>query len=166
VSIFSYSLQNIIDMKEPMSYQEKLSILSLVNTILIMGFYSLFVYKNYIAENPELLHDMKFLGKAFMILIPISIVVQIVMHILFAIYNKIVSMEDPPKKEDEMDKLIELKSIRISHWVFIVGFFSAMASQALGMAPYVMFLSFVVSGFLAGMISDIAKIWYYRKGVQ
>jgi hypothetical protein len=152
-------------MKEPMSYQEKQSILSLVNTILILGVYSLYVYNNYIAGNPDIIYDMKFLGKAFMILIPFTIVVQIVMHILFVIFNKIITMEDPPKKEDEMDKLIELKSIRISHWVFIVGFFSAMASQAIGMAPYVMFLSFVVSGFVAGIISDIAKIYYYRKGV-
>lgn len=152
-------------MKEPISYQEKLSILSLVNTFLILGFYSLYVYNKYIAVNPEIIYDMKFLGKAFLILIPFTIVVQIVMHILFVIFNKIITMEDPPKKEDEMDKLIELKSLRVSHWVFIVGFFSAMASQAFGMAPYVMFLSFVVSGFLAGMISDIAKIWYYRKGV-
>lgn len=152
-------------MKEPMSYQEKQSILSLFNTILILSIYSFYVYNKYIAGNPEIIYDMKFLGKAFMILIPFTIVVQIVMHILFAIYIRIVTSEDPPTKEDEMDKLIELKSIRISHWVFIVGFFSAMASQAIGMAPYVMFLSFVVSGFLAGMISDIAKIWYYRKGV-
>jgi hypothetical protein len=152
-------------MKEPMSYQEKQSILSLINTILIITLYSLYVYNRYIAREPEIIYDMKFLGKAFIILIPFTIVVQIVMHILFAIYIRIVTGENLPSKEDEMDKLIELKSIRISHWVFIVGFFSAMASQAMGMAPYVMFLSFVVSGFLAGMLSDIAKIWYYRKGV-
>jgi hypothetical protein len=154
-----------MDMKEPMSYQEKQSILSLFNTLLILSLYALYVYNNYMAGNPEIIYDMKFLGKAFLILIPITIVVQIVMHILFAIFNKLLTMEDPPKKVDEMDKLIELKSIRMSHWVFIVGFFAAMASQALGMAPVVMFLAFVGSGFLAGIISDISKIWYYRKGI-
>lgn len=152
-------------MKEPMSYQEKQSILSLVNTILILGIYSFYVYSRYIAGNPEIIYDMKFLGKAFVILIPVTIVVQIVMHILFVIVNKIVSNEDPPKREDEMDKLIELKALRASHWVFIVGFFSAMASQAIGQPPYVMFLAFIISGFLSGMISDVAKILYYRKGV-
>jgi hypothetical protein len=152
-------------MKEPMSYQEKQSILSLVNTILILSLYSGYIYSNYIAGNPGIIYDMKFLGKAFVILIPFTIVVQIVMHILFAIFNKIITHEDPPKIEDEMDKLIELKSLRASHWVFIVGFFSAMASQAIGQPPYVMFLAFIVSGFVSGMISDIAKIWYYRKGV-
>ncbi|TVQ18312.1 MAG: hypothetical protein EA361_01525 [Bacteroidetes bacterium] len=152
-------------MKEPMSYQEKQSILSLVNTILILGFYSFYIYSKYIAGNPEIIYDMRFLGKAFVILIPFTIVVQIVMHILFVIVNKIVTKEDPPKREDEMDKLIELKSLRASHWVFILGFFLAMASQAMGMEPYVMFLAFIVSGFVSGMISDIAKIWFYRKGV-
>lgn len=152
-------------MKEPISYQEKQSILSLVNTFLILGFYSLYVYNKYIAANPEIIYDMKFLGKAFLILIPFTIVVQIVMHILFVIFNKIITREDPPKREDEMDKLIQLKSLRAAHWVFIVGFFLAMASQALGMEPYIMFLSFIVSGFVSGMISDIAKIYFYRRGV-
>jgi hypothetical protein len=152
-------------MKEPISYQEKLSILSLVNTILILSFYSLYVYNKYIAVNPEIINDMKFLGKAFLILIPFTIVVQIVMHILFVIFIKIITMEDPPKRDDEMDKLIELKSIRISHWVFIFGFLISMASQAIGMAPYVMFFTIVISGFMATILSNVAKIWFYRKGV-
>jgi len=152
-------------MKEPMSYQEKQVILSLVNTLLILFIYSFYVYSKYIDGNPEIIHDMKFLGKAFVILIPVTIIVQIVMHIFFVIVNKIVTNEDPPKREDEMDKLIELNAQRASHWVFIAGFFGAMASQAIGQPPYVMFLAFIVSGFLSGMISDVAKLIYYRKGV-
>jgi hypothetical protein len=152
-------------MKDPMSYQEKQSILSLVNTILVLGFYSMYVYTRYISGNPGIIHDMQFLGKAFLILIPFTIVVQVVMHILFVIANKILTNEDPPKREDEMDKMIELKSIRVSHWVFIVGFFLSMGSQALSMPPYVMFLALIISGFVAGMLSDLAKLWYYRKGV-
>ncbi len=164
MSLISY-IQKFTIMKEPMSYQEKQAILSLVNTILILVIYSFYVYSRYIAVNPEIIYDMKFLGKAFVILIPVTIVVQIVMHILFVFVNKVVTNEDPPNREDEMDKLIELKALRASHWVFIAGFFGAMASQAIGQPPYVMFLAFIVSGFLSGMISDVAKLIYYRKGV-
>lgn len=152
-------------MKESMSYQEKQSVLSLINTLLIFGFYTLFVYNRYVAGSPEIINDFSFWGKAFLILIPFTIVIHIVMQILFAIFNNIVGNEEAPTKMDEMDKLIELKSIRVSHWIFITGFFSAMGSMAFGMNPSMMFILLISSGFLAGVVSDIAKIYFYRKGV-
>lgn len=152
-------------MKEKMSFQEKQSILSLFNGIIILGFYSIYVYQKYLLSTPEIINDFKFWGKIFVILIPIVIVVQIVMHILFYIGNTIITRESPPEKQDEMDKLIELKSLRLSHWIFILGFFLAMGSQALGIANWVMFVCLIGSGFAAGFASDIAKIYFYRKGV-
>jgi hypothetical protein len=152
-------------MKETMSYQEKQSVLSLVNTILIFGFYSLYVYNRFVSGSPEVLNDFSFWGKAFLILIPFAIVIHVVMQILFAIFNKIVANEEAPDKMDEMDKLIELKSIRISHWIFITGFFSAMGSMAFGMNPSMMFIQLIAAGFIAGIVSDITKIYFYRKGV-
>jgi len=100
-----------------------------------------------------------------MILIPLAIVVEIIIHIVFAIINKIVTNEDIPEIEDERDKLIELKSIRISHWIFTLGFMLAMGSQAIGMQPWVMFITLIASGFLSGIISEAVKIFYYRRGV-
>jgi hypothetical protein len=152
-------------MKEKMSFQEKQSILSLFNGVLILGIYSLYVYQKYLSVTPELINDFKFWGKAFITLVPIVIVVQIVMHILFYIANTIVTRESPPEKQDEMDKLIELKSLRISHWIFILGFFLAMGSQAIEMENWVMFVCLIASGFLSGFTGDIAKIYFYRKGV-
>ena len=148
-----------------MSFQEKQSILSLFNGIIILGIYSIYVYQKYLLATPEIINDFKFWGKIFIILIPIVIVVQIVMHILFYIGNTIVTRESPPEKQDEMDKLIELKSMRLSHWIFILGFFLAMGSQALGMANWVMFVCLIGFGFAAGLASDMAKIYFYRKGV-
>ena len=124
----------------------------------------MYVYKNYVAGNLEILNDFQFWGKSFLYLIPISIVVNIVIHIVFAIANRIVTQEDIPDITDERDKLIELKSIRISHWIFIFGFMLSMGSLAMGMKPYVMFLTLISSGFLASLASEIAKIIYYRKG--
>jgi hypothetical protein len=40
----------------------------------------------------------------------------------------------------------------------------AMGSLAMGMKPYVMFLTLISSGFLASLASEVAKIIYYRKG--
>ena len=147
-----------------MGHQEKQSIVSIIGSMLIIGIYSMYVYKNYVAEDFEILNDFRFWGKSFLYLIPIGIVVQIVIHIVFAIANRIITQEDIPDFTDERDKLIELKSIRISHWIFIFGFMSAMGSMAIGMEPYVMFLTLISSGFLASIGSELAKIIYYRKG--
>lgn len=148
-----------------MGHQEKQSIVSIIGSVLIIGFYTMYVYKNYVAGDPEILNDFQFWGKSFLWLIPIGIVVQIVIHILFAIGNRIVTQEDMPDITDERDKLIELKSIRISHWIFTVGFMLSMGSLAFGMKPYVMFITLLTSGFLASLTAEVAKIIYYRRGV-
>jgi ethanolamine transporter EutH len=148
-----------------MSIQEKQVILSLFNTVLVLVVYSLWLYSRHLSVSPEMVNDFRFWGRAFIILVPVTIAVQIVMHILFHIVNAILSREPVPEKEDERDKLIELKSIRIAHWIFIAGFFLAMGSQALSMQPWVMFVLLISSGFIAGMASDVAKIFYYRRGI-
>lgn len=148
-----------------MEQKEKQVLASLLATILIITFYSLYVYNRYIENDPEILNNFRFWGKTFLVLIPVSIIVQIVIHILFAIVNKIITNEDPSDKEDERDKLIELKSVRVSHWVFTTGFMLAMGSLALGLEPWAMFVILIASGFVAEVVSGSVKIYYYRKGV-
>jgi hypothetical protein len=147
-----------------MGHQEKQSMVSIIGSMLVIGFYSMYVYNNYIKGDLEVLNDFQFWGKSFIYLIPIAIVVNIIIHIVFAIANRIITQEDMPSFTDERDKLIELKSIRIAHWIFIIGFMTAMGSLAFGMKPYVMFLTLISSGFLASLASEVAKIIYYRKG--
>jgi hypothetical protein len=148
-----------------MDQKEKQIIVTLCTTVLILGLYSLHVYSKYIAVNPEIINSFKFWGKAFVILIPIAIVAQIIIHIIFAIINKMVTNEDMPTTDDERDKLIELKSTRISHWIFTIGFMLAMGSQAIDMKPWVMFVTLISSGFLSSMVSELARFYFYRKGI-
>ncbi len=148
-----------------MGHHEKQSIVSITGSVLVIGFYSLYVYRHYIQADIGLLNDFQFWGKSFLYLIPVAIVVQIVIQILFAIANRIITQEDIPDITDERDKLIELKCIRISHWIFIFGFMLAMGSLAVGMKPYVMLLTLISSGFVASLASEAAKIIYYRRGV-
>ncbi len=148
-----------------MGQKEKQVLVSLIASLIIIVFYSLWVFNRYIESNPEIINDLKFWGRSFIVLIPVAIIAQIVIHILFAIINKIVTDEDISDKDDERDKLIELKSLRVSYWVFIIGFMSAMGAVALGMELWVMFVTLIVSGFLSDLISSVVKIWYYRKGV-
>lgn len=147
-----------------MSSKEKQIIVTLISSILILGFYSLYVYQNYLKEDWTLINDFKFWGTSFLIMIPVQIVAQIIIHIIFAIFNKIVTNEDMDTMTDERDKLIDLKAIRISHWTMTAGFLSAMSTQAMGMEPWTMFVTLIVSGFLSAIISESAKIYFYRRG--
>jgi hypothetical protein len=91
-------------MKENTYCREKEILVSLISMALILGFYSLYVYQNYIAGNMDVLNDFKFWGKVFLFLIPATIVAQIIIHIIFPISSKIVTNEDIPAITDEMDK--------------------------------------------------------------
>lgn len=148
-----------------MDQKEKQIIVTSISMIVIFASYSLYVYYKYIAGNFALLDDFKFWGKAFLMLIPVTIVMQIIIHIIFAIINKIATNEDMDTLSDERDKLIDLKAIRISHWIFTLGFMFAMASLAFGLRPYLMFVILFAFGLVSSLISEIAKIYFYRKGV-
>lgn len=147
-----------------MENKEKQLLVSTLSNILILGSYTFYVYQQYVANNLTILNDPQFWGKAFLILIPVSIVAQIIIHILFAILTKMVTNEDLDTRRDERDKLIELKGIQVSHWTFILGFLLSMGSLALGMEIWVMFLTLILSGFFASILSDLTKFYFYRKG--
>ena len=147
-----------------MDNKEKQLLVTAISMILILGCYALYVYNNYIAENLAIINDTRFWAKAFLILIPVTIASQIVIHIVFAIINKIVTNEDIPTLSDERDKLIDLKAIRISHWIFAMGFLLSMVSQVMGMQLWVMFIILIASGFIAAFVAEITKFYLYRKG--
>jgi VanZ family protein len=151
-------------MKSNYARKEKMILVAMINMILIPGVYAFYVYEKYVSVNPEIINDFRFWGKAFLFLIPVTIIAQIIIHILFALINKIVTDEEISVINDERDKLIELKAIRISHWTFTLGFMLAMASQAFGMQPWVMFIILVLSGFISAIASEITKLYFYRKG--
>lgn len=148
-----------------MDNKEKQILVTIITMILILTGYSLYVYQTYIKPDVSIINNFQFWGKTFLILIPVTIVSQIVIHIIFAIINKIVTNEDMPTLNDERDKLIELKSIRISHWIFTVGFLLSMVTQVIGMQPYIMFITLIASGFISGIVSEFAKLYFYRRGV-
>jgi hypothetical protein len=148
-----------------MDLKEKRILVALISSVMILSIYCIYVYYNYISGNPEVLNDLKFLGKTFLILIPVAIGAQIIIQIVLAIVTKITSGEDIDPIDDERDKLIELKAIKISHYIFIMGFMMAMGCLALGMKPWVMIVVLLSAGFVASVVNEILRLYYYRKGV-
>lgn len=147
-----------------MHSKEKQTLVTLISSTVIMIIYAIYVYQKQVIPDPEIINNLQFWGKSFLWFIPIAIVAMIVIHIIFTIINKIVTNEDLDDVQDERDKLIELKCIRISHRLFTMGFIMAFGSQALGMQTWVMMVIFILSGLVSSLVSEIAKFIMYRRG--
>jgi len=165
-----------------MSYQVKRSIVSIVLGIIVLGAYCIYAYSNYqsgaIAAN-----DLKTWASTMLVFIGIgifaTIVIQIVFHILLSVgiavqeklrngtvdestINKTIKAE---MVTDEMDKLIELKSMRIGFVVAGIGFVAALVSLILNYSPVVMINIMFVSFSAGSIFEGFTQIYFYRTGV-
>lgn len=145
--------------------KEKQIITSTISILLILAMYCWYVYQNYVVGNPELINDIKFWGKSFIVMVPIMIGALILINIVFAIVNKIITNEDISTVTDEMDRLIDLKALRISHWMHTIGIILAMGSQAMGMQVWVLFVILISSCFIGAISEGASKIYFYRRGI-
>ncbi len=109
--------------------------------------------------------DFSFWGKIFLILIPVSIGARIIAHIIFHIAYKISTDEEDMNITDERDKLIELKSQRVSHWVFMLAYILAMGSLTMDVPHYYMFLIFFVGGLFSELAQALSALYFYGRGI-
>ena len=66
---------------------------------------------------------------------------------------------------DERDKLIEMKSDRYSHWIAMIGFMVSMIPVSMGYSVQYMFITILVFGFVSALMSDVWKVYFYKKGI-
>ena len=166
-----------------MSYQEKRTMVSVCVGALLLAAYGIWAVGK-IQSGLHTPDDLKFWAGAMLIFIGIgvaaSIVTQIVFHILLSVGIAVkrhmrdgkVDDREVEKEikqemvEDEMDKLIALKSMRISFSIAGFGFVAALAALAWGAAPVLM-LHIIFVAFFAGAISEgAAQMYYYKRGIQ
>lgn len=165
-----------------MSYQEKRTIVSTLTGFVILAAYCIFAYRKQqsgvIAEG-----DLKFWAGSMLMFVGIgivaSIIIQIVFHILMSIsiavkktirnescagteIDKIMNSE---MVEDEMDRLIGLKAMRVSFAIAGIGFMAGLGALLLDYSAAVM-LNILFIAFSAGSLTEgISQLYYYRKGV-
>lgn len=166
-----------------MSYQEKQTIFSVLTGIIVLIAYIIYAYAR-IQSGNIVFEDLRFWAVSMLIFIGlgavITIIGQIVFHILLSVSiavkekvkNSELSDEQIEKTinnemiTDEMDKLIELKSMRIGFYFSGIGFVTGLILLVLNYSPVimlnVMYLSFSVGSLLEGF----TQLYYYRKGIQ
>jgi len=166
-----------------MSYQEKRTVVSIATGVLVLAAYCIYASGQY-QSGAIAPGDLKFWASTILVFIGIgiaaSIVIQIIFHILLSIViaakKKILDESCDDKEieksigaeivEDEMDHLIELKSMRVGFIICGIGFIAALVSLVLNYSPAVM-LNIIFFSFCGGSLLDgVAHLYFYRKGVK
>ena len=165
-----------------MSYSEKRSVVAIFAGIAVLVAYGLYV-SGKVRVGVAAPDDLKFWAGTMLLFIVIgvavNIVIQIVFHILLsmsiAVREEVKNGHSDDKEvekriaaeiiEDEMDKLIELKSLRVGFSVAGSGFLAALIAAFLGASVDVM-MNIMFFSFSGGsIIEGFSQIFYYRKGV-
>jgi flagellar biosynthesis/type III secretory pathway M-ring protein FliF/YscJ len=170
-----------------MNYHEKKTIVTSIVGLLVSISYIVFAIVKYNQASPESL-TLKFWSMRMLIFIGIGIVAIIILLILFNIFYSIylaikLKIDNPELSdkeieaqisqtvktntiEDEMAKLIELKSMRFSFAFVGFGFVLALVSLLLDFSPIIMlnilFLSFSLGQTLEGFV----QLFYYKRGIN
>jgi len=147
-----------------MSYHEKRAIVNMLSAILITVAYSAYLFQRYLAGNAAVINDPSFWGWAFLALIAVSIVANIIIGIIFVIFYRITAREEEPSFSDERDQLIQLKGIRTACYTFSIGIVLAMTTLVINLPLYVMFITLTYSGLVASVLDDLTQFYLYRRG--
>jgi hypothetical protein len=147
-----------------MSAHERQATVSLLSTLLLAAFFLAYVLPRYPAGNPYAPEVFHFWGWVVVILVPVSIVANIAVSIVFSVIYSMATQEQASSFADERDKFIELRALRNALYVFTCGFFLAMVTLAIGMPPSVMFIVLMCSGYGSGLVGNISQLYLYRQG--
>lgn len=143
-----------------LSFREKSLLISLITTILFFGIYFLKAFKEIFhtkGYNPQLI-------ALFIIITILIIVVQIISHIVISISSK-KAWEDAQECEDERDRLIKSKGIKISYFVLSIGVWAVCLWMPFLKTPFVMANILMFFFVLAAVFDYVTQLVYYRKGV-
>jgi hypothetical protein len=166
-----------------MSYQEKRTIFTVLTGLVLLIAYGVYTYGK-VQSGYNGVEDLRFWATTMLVFIGIGIVLtiigQIIFHILMAIsiavkekVNSADCSDEQIEKSinssmvtDEMDKLIELKSMRIGFFFAGVGFVVGLILLVLNYSPIVMLNLLYVSFSLGSLLEGLLQIYYYRKVIN
>ncbi len=147
-----------------MSAHERQAVVSLLTTLVLAVFFVAFLVPRYPMGNPYAPAVFHFWGMAFVVLVPVSIVANIAVSMVFTMVYVMATGQKTSSFADERDKFIELMALRNALFAFTAGFSLAMGSLAIGMPPTVMFIVLMGSGDGSGLVVNISKLYAYRRG--
>lgn len=148
-----------------MSIQEKKAVFNLITTILFMGGYIFYTFGIHGDVNLPQIDTPSFWGEFMLIMMGVTIVLKIVSYIIFYMIMTQLHKDEDPEFEDDYDKQIEMRSDRNSHHLFMLGFAGSLIPLAMGQSISKMFIILLSAGLISGIVSDLSKLYYYKKGI-
>jgi len=165
-----------------MSYQVKRTITNILTGVIVLAAYCFYAFSRYQSGllAPD---DLKSWAQIMLIFIGVgiaaAIVIQIVFHILLSIgiaikesikngscddqeIEKTIQLE---MIEDEMDKLIELKSLRVGFIVAGIGFVASLIALVLNYPTMIMLNLLFISFSTGSILEGFAQLYYYKRGI-
>ena len=174
-----YILHNVIlkllHRSDNMTYKSKRTIISVITGVIILIAYIIYITGNN-APGPDDLRSWAILMLCFIGAgVILAIVMQIIFHIAYSIGITIRENDCDPKDvdrvlssamiEDEMDKLITLKSGRVGYILVGLGFAATLVALVLEVSAVtalnIMFISFTIGTIIEGCISA----YLYERGI-
>jgi len=148
------------------SFQEKNVTVSLVNFILILGFYLIRVFQMIQGGSFNSTNVFRLWGIVIALAVLVTIFATILTHVVSAVIQAIKTKEEPRLEDiqDERDKLIDLRGTKVTYFVSSIGGFLSMLTFVLGQPPLVMFSLLIFFGVVAQIIGDISRLYLYRRG--
>lgn len=158
-----------------MPYQLKKTLVNLVSSLII-----LVLYLTNILPQISTQSNPRYWAITMLVHIGIGVVITIILHIVFHIYLSVsiaIQEKDKGEKaieksinlemlEDEMTKLIDLKSLQAGYIITGIGFVYGLINLALGYS-IIITLNIVFLSFLVGSIGEgLVNIYFNLKGVR
>jgi hypothetical protein len=149
-----------------MSSREKNVTVSLVNFILILGFYLIRLFQMIQSGSFNSTNVFRLWVIVIVLAVVVTILATILTHIVSAIIQVIKTKQEPDIEDiqDERDKLIDLRGTKVTYFVSSIGGFFSMLTFVLGQPPLVMFTLLIFFGVVAQIIGDISRLYLYRRG--
>ena len=149
-----------------MTTEEKRPLVSIATTLLSFAIYFVLAKERYPFELSSY-EQAQFVAKAVLIFVPFSIIAKIVLFILYAIINAVITGEkEQGFMKDEFGKLVEWRSSLNSSYIFYLGFFIAMIALVRGSDLPQILLILIFSLITGSIVQDISQFYYLRKGIQ
>ncbi len=148
-----------------MNFEVKNTYAGIASTVMIFAIYYIVASGMYAAGRFEGPEGLALLGKAILALMAGGIVMHIVMLILANIVFAIIQRDPKPSfVVDERDKLIELRGLRVSYYVFGAGYVASMIAMAMGMGAFGVFNLLLAFCALSALVEAVLRLVLYHRG--
>jgi len=148
-----------------MNFEVKNIYAGLVTMAIIFTIYAVVVAQMYGEGRFEGPEGNALLAKAILALMLGGVLVHILVAILTNIVLAIIARDPKPSfVVDERDKLIELRGLRVSYYVFGAGFVTAIAVMALGAGVFWVFNLLLASCAVSTLVEAVVRLACYRRG--